>query len=244
MREEDEMMKKYGTAIALMVMAVMLLSAGCTPEEQPETSAAATVNDFASVLASVKTTQAFTGDPVSDDDLTAILNAGINAPSAMNSQPWHFSVITDGELLGEIASSMSMGTPKDMKEPDNASEGSEDTEKDGKPAAPAAGTKKLSLADATVAIVVSASSNMSTDSFDCGLACDRMSVAAIYLGYGTKIVSSPAEAINSRYRDKLGIPENMDAVAVLLIGVEDTSNDAVSSATVRNSFEDTVTYVK
>ena len=232
-------MKKYVTAIALPVIAALLLSAGCTSKEQSETGTAAAITDFASVLASVKTTQAFTSDPVSDDDLTAILNAGINAPSAMNSQPWHFSVITDSELLSEIASSMFVGAPK----AENAAEASDATENKSESAAPAAGKKKLSLADATVAIVVSASSNLSTDSFDCGLACDRMSVAAIYLGYGAKIVSSPAETINNAYKDKLEIPGGMDAVAVLLIGVEDTSNDAVSSATARNSFEDTVTYV-
>lgn len=235
-------MKKYVTAIALPVIAALLLSVGCTSKGGSEADTAAAVGDFASVLASVKTTQAFTGDPVSDDDLTAILNAGINAPSAMNSQPWHFSVITDSELLSEIASSPT-GAPKDMNKAENTSDGSDAAENASKPASPAAGKKKLSLADATVAIVVSASSNLSTDSFDCGLACDRMSVAAISLGYGAKIVSSPAETINNGYKDRLGIPDGMDAVAVLLIGVEDTSNDAVSSATVRNSFEDTVTYV-
>ena len=113
-----------------------------------------------------------------------------------------------------------------------------------KPAAPGgSGTKKLSLADATVAIVVSGTANMSTDSFDCGLACDRMSVAAMALGYGVKIASSPAGGINASYQEQLGIPDEMEAIAVLLIGVADASSDSVSSATTRNALDDVVTYV-
>ena len=49
-------MKKYVTAIALPVIAALLLSAGCTSKEQSETGTAAAITDFASVLASVKTT--------------------------------------------------------------------------------------------------------------------------------------------------------------------------------------------
>ena len=118
-------------------------------------------------------------------------------------------------------------------------------ESDGdKPAVPGgSGTKKLSLADAMVAIVVSGATTMSTDSFDCGLACDRMSVAAMALGYGVKIASSPAGGINVSFKEQLGIPDDMEAIAVLLIGVVDASYDSISSATTRNALDDVVTYV-
>ena len=39
----------------------------------------------------------FTGDPVSRDELTAILEAGQWAPSGMNNQPWRFLVVTPGD---------------------------------------------------------------------------------------------------------------------------------------------------
>lgn len=44
----------------------------------------------------------FTGAPVSDEDLTTILEAGMNAPSANNRQPWHFIVVSDREKLDAI----------------------------------------------------------------------------------------------------------------------------------------------
>lgn len=44
----------------------------------------------------------YTNQPVAEEDLQAILEAGMIAPSAGNSQPWHFVVIRDKATLGSI----------------------------------------------------------------------------------------------------------------------------------------------
>ena len=41
----------------------------------------------------------YTGDPVSEEDLRTILEAGMNAPSANNRQPWHFIVVDGRDKL-------------------------------------------------------------------------------------------------------------------------------------------------
>ena len=46
--------------------------------------------------------------------------AGINAPSAMNGQPWHFSVVTDAAVLQQISDGMSGGMGFGGKTPPNA----------------------------------------------------------------------------------------------------------------------------
>ena len=46
------------------------------------------------VVEDIPTIQAFLDEPVPDSDLQKIVNAGINSQSAMNGQPWHFSVVT------------------------------------------------------------------------------------------------------------------------------------------------------
>ena len=43
-------------------------------------------------------------DPVSESDLQAVLEAGLCAPSANNSRPWHLIVVTDADLRKELAS--------------------------------------------------------------------------------------------------------------------------------------------
>ena len=53
----------------------------------------------AELVADIATTQYFTDEAVNDADIELIVQAGLNAPSAMNGQPWHFSVITDAAVL-------------------------------------------------------------------------------------------------------------------------------------------------
>ncbi len=48
----------------------------------------------------------FTNDPVTDDELTAILYAAMSAPSGVNKQPWEFIVIDEPELLKELSSAL------------------------------------------------------------------------------------------------------------------------------------------
>ena len=45
----------------------------------------------------------YTGQPIARDDLERIAEAGRRAPSAGNSQPWDFVVVTDREQLTELA---------------------------------------------------------------------------------------------------------------------------------------------
>ena len=45
----------------------------------------------------------YTNDPVSDEDLKVILNAGFCAPSAHNKKPWHFIVVKEPSVLNSIA---------------------------------------------------------------------------------------------------------------------------------------------
>ena len=41
-------------------------------------------------------------EQIPEDVLSAILRAGLEAPSARNHQPWHFSVVQNKDLIQEI----------------------------------------------------------------------------------------------------------------------------------------------
>ena len=195
------------------------------------------------LVSDIATTQYFTDEKVKDDDVETILMAGINAPSAMNGQPWHFTVITDAALLRQISEDMDggMGFGGVTPPPPDKTEGGNQ--------AVAGSTSKAGIADAPLVIVISCSDG---SKLDAGLACQNMSVAAQLLGYGTKIISSPTLAVNEEnqavYREQLGIPEDQTAAAFLLIGMEDTSADgrfdAYAGPTARNPLDEMVTYVE
>lgn len=48
----------------------------------------------------------FTEEKMNEETLTLLLQAGMAAPSAVNSQPWEFIVVTDAEVLAKIRSKL------------------------------------------------------------------------------------------------------------------------------------------
>lgn len=59
--------------------------------------------DFYQVIRKRKSIRKYKTDPIPDDVLNRILNAGRMAPSAKNYQPWHFIVIREPEMKKKVA---------------------------------------------------------------------------------------------------------------------------------------------
>ena len=71
---------------------------------------ASKTTDAVDLLTEVKTAQFFTEEKIADADVEKILSAGVNAPSAINTQPWHFTAVTD-----DVASSHKTSAPRASK---------------------------------------------------------------------------------------------------------------------------------
>jgi nitroreductase len=54
------------------------------------------------LLMTRRSVRRYTDEPVTDDEVEAILRAAMAAPSAGNEQPWHFVVIRDDAVMDEI----------------------------------------------------------------------------------------------------------------------------------------------
>ena len=73
-------------------------------------TSAAFADSVVDVIMNTGTTQAFTEEAVSDEDLETILRAGLSTESAINQQPWFFVAVTNQEVMKEISGSgMSFG---------------------------------------------------------------------------------------------------------------------------------------
>ena len=170
--------------------------------------AAALVEDFPTV-------QAYTDEPVDENDIIKILNAGINAPSSMNSQPWHFTVVTDKEVMAAIASEGDMSS-----------------------------STRAGITQAPLAIVVSCKKGAE---FDAGLTTQAMSIEAQLLGYGSKLFTSVKTTMNGareqEFREMLQIPDDFYAFVVLIVGRQDLTVDATSTATGRYPLEQMATFI-
>jgi nitroreductase len=54
------------------------------------------------ILLSRRSIRQFTSEPIDDETLTLLLKAAMSAPTACNSQPWEYIVITQKEVLDRI----------------------------------------------------------------------------------------------------------------------------------------------
>ena len=250
---------------AALALSLLLSScgqtAGQTSDQDTEESAGDVDAQALSLVTDIPTTQYFTDGAVKEEDVTTILTAGVNAPSAMNGQPWHFTAITDQAVLQQIADDMGGGLPAmqppatgeggadipaappegwdaDMELPEDAVPPTAGDGESGSPAAAGSGdgsgaaSAKADITGAPLAIVVSCAEG---SELDAGLACQTMSVTAQLLGYGTKILTSPTIALNGEkqeeHRQLLGIPEDYSAAAVLLVGYADSAVDEADGVT-------------
>jgi nitroreductase len=60
--------------------------------------------DFYQVIKSRKSIRAYKSDPINNDVLDRVLEAGRIAPSAKNIQPWKFIVVKDAKIRQELVS--------------------------------------------------------------------------------------------------------------------------------------------
>ena len=191
----------------------------------------------ADTILTAGTTQAFSDEPVPEEDVRTILQAGLASESAINQQPWFLVAITDQDVMAELSASGGMpggampSAPKDGAMP-AAPQG-------GASVAMGGGGAKAALGDSPLAIIIYKNENTASPDpdFDCGLAAQNMYLAAVSLGYGAKIISSPTMTLNGADHDaiceKLGVDPSLTAVAVLLVGKKDESVDGATGASVR-----------
>jgi nitroreductase len=60
--------------------------------------------DFKETIYSRRAVRAFTAAPVAEQTIRDLIDAAIQAPSAINEQPWSFTVVRDPALLDRISS--------------------------------------------------------------------------------------------------------------------------------------------
>ena len=78
----------------LAALAATVLLSGCGPK--------ATEPSALDVIMSRTSIRHFTGEAVSAEQLEILLKAGMAAPTAMNSQPWRFVVLTDQDRIANL----------------------------------------------------------------------------------------------------------------------------------------------
>ena len=189
---------KHLTLLAALMAGALLFSA-CKAQQAavPAVSAIDNIMTRTSV-------RSFTGEPVSHEQLETILKAGMAAPTAMNSQPWRFVVLTDKDRIAEVFGQGRMskvftsagavivvcGETTSMRKPF------------GQPDAPATEQPNMFWYE------------------DCSAAAENILLAAHALGLGAVWTAGyPAEERIKPIAAALGLPANVKPLCIIPIGV-------------------------
>ena len=143
-------------------------------------------------------TRGYTKDKISQSELDQILEAGLCAPTGMNKQEIHFTVLDgDNPILAEIEAEKNRLRNLDKVEHNFYYE-------------------------APTLILLSAESGFKWSHVDAGIAVENMAIAATELGLGNLIIGCIYDALNgekkSYFAQKLALPENYDFEIALSVG--------------------------
>jgi len=146
--------------------------------------------------------------PVPLDTLELIVKAGAHAPSSMNTQPWHFTVIQNAERIARVTETLKAAA---------SAEGVPDFL--AKFVSAPAYTVNYG---APVFIIISGDRSRSPSVNDCTLAAGNMMLAAYALGLGSCWINQPSVVTNvPEFRallTELGVPPEYDVYACLCLG--------------------------
>ncbi len=153
----------------------------------------------------------YSGAQLPEETLQAILTAALESPSARNRQPWHFSVVQDGQLIQDVhdaaADAMGRSGSPRFADPDF----------------------QMFYHAPTVIFIFGEKENPWTP-VDCGIAVENIALAAEGLGVGSVILGLPKPAFSGpkadELRKRLQCPEGYDFVIAISLGTAADDKDA------------------
>lgn len=132
------------------------------------------MNEVIKCIKERRSIRSYKSEVPSDEVINTLLDAAVWAPSASNTQPWHFTVITDKELLEELDSRAKPPLLENIQSEKYRKMISDPNYK--------------ILFDAPCLIMVSSATAQYFGHHDCGCAVQNICLAAHSLGLGTCII--------------------------------------------------------
>lgn len=155
------------------------------------------------------------------ETINSLLDAAVQAPTAMQEEPWSFVVIQDRDMLNSLSNSI-----KDLiyTEANNYSK---------------AQFKHLvelvndpdfhAFYNASTLIVIYSQYHGPFVAADCWLAAENLMLTACAQGLGTCVIGLAVSALNTpEWKTKLNLPSNIIAIAPIIVGVPAEEPQAVS----------------
>lgn len=186
------------------------------------------MNETLNVIKNRRSIRRYKPQQIADHELQEIMKAAIYAPSAMNQQKWHFSVIQNKDVLDKMESILKENL---------SNSGIDFFEKN------AANPDFRTFYNAPTVVLVSGEENNRTIQLDCGLASENIALAAASLNIGSCIITSSgflfASEKGNAMRVELGIPDGYKHICTIALGYKDGENPEAPPKS-----EEVISYIK
>lgn len=173
------------------------------------------MNETMQLILNRRSHRAYAQTPLTQEQLDAILQSALASPSAVNRQPWHFTVVRNQALLDEMNQAVWEQMMK--RQAEKRSKRFEDS-------------NFHVFYHAPTVIFISGMPGNSYTPIDGGIAVENIALAAESLGLGSVILGMPRDAFAGdradEFRKALGFPEGWDFVIAIALGVPTDTKEA------------------
>lgn len=141
--------------------------------------------------------------PVEREKMQTIVECGVNAPNAMNRQPWEIRVVDNPDFINGVTELYKKEQPKVAEDPNF----------------------KNMFRNAPTVVFIGRDVQSGSAEFDCGLLSENMMLAAQSMGIGSCCLGSPAAFMRSpaaaEYLKQLGFSEGYELLYCIAFGYPD-----------------------
>lgn len=171
------------------------------------------MNETLKVINNRRSIRRYKDEQIGDSELQEILNAAVYAPSAMNQQKWHFTVIQNKDILNRMVDI--------IKENILSLDKGFLAQRAGEPG-------YNTFYNAPTVIMITGDENTRWIEIDCGLAAENITLAAESQNIGSCVITTAgflfASPKGNELRKELGVPDGYKHICSIAIGYKDGEN--------------------
>lgn len=170
------------------------------------------LNQVMKVIRERRSTRKYSQNPISEEELNTIISAGLMAPSAHNNKGWHFTLVSNKELLDKMnieTKEISKNCGDDLYERWGNNEAFN------------------IFYNAPIVLVLSGDNNAYNSYIDCAAATQNMLLAAEAMNIGTcwiGVIELLFREKTKEYKELLNLPEDYTPLFAMTIGYKDLAS--------------------
>lgn len=192
------------TTFAVLLLPLMACGGGTQQQAPAETPVQDSLkNQVVETIMTRRSVRQYKPQAVEREKMQTIVECGINAPNAMNKQPWEVRVVDNADYINGVTELYKKANPKTAEDP----------------------AFKNMFRNAPTVVFIGHDTKSESSPFDCGLLAENMMISAWSMGIGSCCLGSPARFMKTpeaaEYLQKLGFSEGYELLYCIGFGYPD-----------------------